>query len=264
MPGQARQPRGALSGAERHGGAEARLPDPRRRPRRGRRAPRAAARAGRRPSGGGARASRCSRATRRRRPAWRTALAAMTLAIGRRVIVVDGVERWRQADVERAPRAGDRADAARDDGRAVRARGGAREGAGGAARGGQARPAGQVVAQMTVKPWELPKWAREQAARMGLSLDMAAAKALVAQVGERQQRLLRELEKLALEGDADAGSSAARARRRRGAGDRGAARRTRPSGARTRWPTRSWAATRARGDARPTCACASRASACRA
>jgi DNA polymerase-3 subunit delta len=60
---------------------------------------------------------------------------------------------------------------------------------------------GQVVAQATVKPWELPKWAREQAARMGLSLDAAAAKALVGQVGERQQRLLRELEKLALESD---------------------------------------------------------------
>ena len=36
---------------------------------------------------------------------------------------------------------------------------------------------------------------------MGLELDAAAAKALVAQVGERQQRLLRELEKLALEGE---------------------------------------------------------------
>ncbi len=32
-------------------------------------------------------------------------------------------------------------------------------------------------------------------------LDAAGAKMLVAQVGERQQRLLRELEKLALEGD---------------------------------------------------------------
>jgi DNA polymerase III subunit delta len=52
-----------------------------------------------------------------------------------------------------------------------------------------------------VKPWELPKWAREQAARLGLALDQAAAKALVAQVGERQQRLLRELEKFALELD---------------------------------------------------------------
>jgi DNA polymerase-3 subunit delta len=66
------------------------------------------------------------------------------------------------------------------------------------------RAGGQIVAQMTVKPWELAKWAREQAARLGVSLDAAAAKALVAQVGERQQRLLRELEKLALEGDGSA------------------------------------------------------------
>jgi DNA polymerase-3 subunit delta len=63
------------------------------------------------------------------------------------------------------------------------------------------RAGGQIVAQMTVKPWELAKWARAQASRLGLELDMAAAKALVVQVGERQQRLLRELEKLALEGD---------------------------------------------------------------
>jgi DNA polymerase-3 subunit delta len=63
------------------------------------------------------------------------------------------------------------------------------------------RAGGQIVAQMTVKPWELVKWARAQASRMGLELDAAAARALVAQVGERQQRLLRELEKLALEGE---------------------------------------------------------------
>jgi len=56
---------------------------------------------------------------------------------------------------------------------------------------------------MTVKPWELARWTREQAARLGLALDGAAAKALVAQVGERQQRLLRELEKLVLEGEAE-------------------------------------------------------------
>ena len=124
------------------------------------------------------------------------------------------------------------------------------------------RAGGQIVAQMTVKPWELAKWAREQAARLGLSLDAAAAKALVAQVGERQQRLLRELEKLALEGDPRGGASAAgaavRARRRRTSK---AAPRTRPSGARTRSPTRSSAPTPARRRAR-TCACASRASAC--
>jgi DNA polymerase-3 subunit delta len=53
---------------------------------------------------------------------------------------------------------------------------------------------------MTVKPWELARWTSEQAARLGLSLDRAAAQALVDHVGERQQRLLRELEKLALNG----------------------------------------------------------------
>ena len=55
-----------------------------------------------------------------------------------------------------------------------------------------------MVEQALVKPWELGRWVREQAARLGLALDSTAAKALIAQVGERQQRLLRELEKLAL------------------------------------------------------------------
>ena len=58
---------------------------------------------------------------------------------------------------------------------------------------------------------------REQATRLGLSLDAFAAKTLVAQVGERQQRLLRELEKLALGAEPaqlDAGSRSAGAWRR--------------------------------------------------
>jgi DNA polymerase-3 subunit delta len=61
---------------------------------------------------------------------------------------------------------------------------------------------------MTVKPWELPAWVRKQASDMGLSLDAAAARALVHQVGERQQRLLRELERLALECDVEPGGPA--------------------------------------------------------
>jgi DNA polymerase-3 subunit delta len=129
------------------------------------------------------------------------ALAVMTLSVGRRVIIVDGVERWRQADVESEllgamsamPPATTLALFARED---------ARTKAPPSVHEAVAAAGGQVVAQATVKPWELPKWAREQAARMGLSLDVAAAKALVGQVGERQQRLLRELEKLALEADA--------------------------------------------------------------
>jgi DNA polymerase III subunit delta len=130
------------------------------------------------------------------------ALATMTLAMGGgglgRVILVEGVERWRQADVQKhlapamreIPPDTTLALFAREESR-VKAPAGVHE----AVR----RAGGQVVAQMTLKPWELAGWVREQAVRMGISLDAAAAKALVEQVGERQQRLLRELEKLALE-----------------------------------------------------------------
>jgi DNA polymerase-3 subunit delta len=48
------------------------------------------------------------------------------------------------------------------------------------------------------KPWEMPKWVLERATEYGLHLDLEAAKALVAAVGTRQQRLVREVEKLAL------------------------------------------------------------------
>jgi DNA polymerase III subunit delta len=140
------------------------------------------------------------------------ALAAMTFAIGRRVIVVDGVERWKQAEVEQhllpalkqMPPDTTVALFAREEGRTK-----APTGVHAAVKAAK----GQIVEQGTVKPWELPKWAREQAARLGLALDQAAAKALVAQVGERQQRILRELEKLALElaSAADATDTAATA-----------------------------------------------------
>ena len=128
------------------------------------------------------------------------ALAAMTLAVGRRVIIVEGAERWRQADVE-AHLAPALAQMPPDTTLAVFAREEARAKAPAALHDAVKKAGGQIVAQMTVKPWELPKWVREQAGRLGLTLDAAAAKALVTQVGERQQRLLRELEKLALEGD---------------------------------------------------------------
>jgi DNA polymerase-3 subunit delta len=126
------------------------------------------------------------------------ALCAMTFAVGRRVLIVDGVERWKQAEVER-----DLAPAMRelppDTTVALFAREEGRSKAPAALHKAVEKAGGQVVAESTVKPWELPRWVREQASRMGLTLDADAAKALVGQVGERQQRLLRELEKLALE-----------------------------------------------------------------
>jgi DNA polymerase-3 subunit delta len=125
------------------------------------------------------------------------ALAMMTLAVGQRVIMVEGVERWRQADVEQQLTAAIK-QMPPDTTLALFAREEQRAKAPAALHDAVKRAGGQVVAQMTVKSWELAKWAREQATRLGLTLDAAAAKALVAQVGDRQQRLLRELEKLAL------------------------------------------------------------------
>jgi DNA polymerase-3 subunit delta len=58
---------------------------------------------------------------------------------------------------------------------------------------------GDIAVESTLKPRELPRWAVGEAAKLGITLDGAAAQALIAQVGDRQQRLLRELEKLALE-----------------------------------------------------------------
>lgn len=136
------------------------------------------------------------------------ALAAMTLSVGRRVLIVDGAERWRQGDVEShlAPAL---AMMAPETTLGIFAREDARAKAPPALHEAVKKAGGVIGAQMTMKPWELPKWAREQAGRLGLSLDGAAAKALVDQVGHRQQRLLRELEKLALEGgSAEAGPQA--------------------------------------------------------
>ena len=57
---------------------------------------------------------------------------------------------------------------------------------------------GDISAEESVKPWELPKWVIANARELGLQLEPDSARALIAQVGDRQQRLLRELEKLAL------------------------------------------------------------------
>jgi DNA polymerase-3 subunit delta len=58
---------------------------------------------------------------------------------------------------------------------------------------------GVVAAESQVKPRALPGWVVQRGAELGLQVDNSAAKALIAHVGDRQQRLLRELEKLAIE-----------------------------------------------------------------
>jgi DNA polymerase-3 subunit delta len=57
---------------------------------------------------------------------------------------------------------------------------------------------GELREYTAPKPWHLPKWCIERGRELGIDLDGEAAKELVALVGTSQQRLSRELEKLAL------------------------------------------------------------------
>jgi DNA polymerase-3 subunit delta len=122
------------------------------------------------------------------------ALCAMTFALGRRFIIVEGAERFRERDMGPLEAAMTqlppdttvafyaRAKAPARLHEAVRAAG------------------GDISAEQSVKPWELPRWVAARARELGLALTPDGARALVRQVGERQQRLLRELEKLVLWG----------------------------------------------------------------
>src|SRR5215213_10298441 len=131
------------------------------------------------------------------------ALSAMTFAMGRRFVIVDGVERWKEADAKDhvvpalqhlAP---DTTVAffAREDGRAKAPK---------ALTDAVRKAGGDIVAENMLKAKELPRWVQQQAQRMQIEVDHTAAQALIGAVGDRQQRLLRELEKLALEHGAGA------------------------------------------------------------
>ncbi|MEI6446509.1 MAG: DNA polymerase III subunit delta [Actinomycetes bacterium] len=125
-----------------------------------------------------------------------TAVLSMSLTVGRRFVIVDGVERWKAADTEELegvlldmPLDTTLALFAREDGRAkvhkslIEA----------VEKGG-----GAIAVESQVKPWDLPDWVRERARELGFAIDPTAARELIATVGERQQRLQRELEKIAL------------------------------------------------------------------
>ena len=57
---------------------------------------------------------------------------------------------------------------------------------------------GEVREYAAPKPWKLPEWCAERARELGVQLDREAAKELVERVGSSQQRLSRELEKIAI------------------------------------------------------------------
>jgi DNA polymerase-3 subunit delta len=125
-------------------------------------------------------------------------LGALTFALGRRFLIVDGVERWKDADVT-AQLAPVLADPPPDTTVAFFAREDARAQAPKALHEAVRAAGGDVAAERLLKSRELPRWAMGEAEKLGVRLDGSAAQALLARVGERQQRLLREIEKLAIE-----------------------------------------------------------------
>jgi len=126
------------------------------------------------------------------------ALRAMTFAIGRRFIVVDGVERWKDADVE-THLAPELANMPPDTTVAFFAREEGRTKVSPKLEAAVKKAGGDVAAESALKPRALPRWVVAEGEQLGVRVEGAAAQALVAQVGDRQQRLRRELEKLALE-----------------------------------------------------------------
>jgi DNA polymerase-3 subunit delta len=125
------------------------------------------------------------------------ALCAMTFATGRRFLVVDGVERWKDEAVK-THLASVLADVSPDTTVAFFGREDGRQKVPAALVKAVTSAGGVVKAEVAVKGKDMIPWVRSEAGRHGIELDQAGAATLVTEVGERQQRLVRELEKLSL------------------------------------------------------------------
>ena len=124
------------------------------------------------------------------------ALDAMTLTLGRRFIIVDGAESWKDKELDglvaslaAIPPETTITFFAREESRSK-----APERLHAAVRDA----GGDIRTEDSVKPWKLPKWVADHAKELGVELEPDGAQALISHVGDRQQRLLRELAKLAL------------------------------------------------------------------
>ena len=120
------------------------------------------------------------------------ALSMLSFGTGTRYVMVDGVEAWKAGQLE--PLEHELGNPPPDTVLVLIARGKPQ------ARLAKAVEAagGELREYSAPKPWELPGWVAERAREEGLELDKSAASALVGVVGNGQQRLSREVEKLAL------------------------------------------------------------------
>jgi DNA polymerase-3 subunit delta len=120
------------------------------------------------------------------------ALASLTFDPGVRYLLVDDAGAWKAAQLE--PVTAALAALPPDTVLVLIVRGKPLK----ALRDAVAKAGGEVRECTAPKPWELPGWAVERAQELGLQLDKEAAKELVSIVGASQQRLSREIEKLAI------------------------------------------------------------------
>jgi DNA polymerase-3 subunit delta len=120
------------------------------------------------------------------------ALATLSFDTGTRYLLVDQVQSWKPAQLE--PLAEALVSLPPETVLVLIARGKAPKQLASAVK----KAGGEERDYAAPKPWQLPKWAIERAAEEGVQLDPETAKELVSVVGPSQQRLAREIEKLAL------------------------------------------------------------------
>jgi DNA polymerase-3 subunit delta len=130
--------------------------------------------------------------------AFAEATGSLTLAVGRRYVLADGVERWKEKDLGAVVEAlkslpPDSVVLMLATGKVSRGKGPASESLVKAVRA----LGGEVQLCEAPRPAKLPGWVVEQGADLGLVVSEDGAHALVERVGNDQRRLVRELEKLA-------------------------------------------------------------------
>jgi DNA polymerase-3 subunit delta len=119
-------------------------------------------------------------------------LAALTFATGTRYLLVDDVGAWKAADA--APLIDALATPPPETVLVLVVRGKPLKGLLTAVE----KAGGELREYAAPKPWELPRWATGRARELGLRLEGDAAKTLVALAGPSQQRISREIEKIAI------------------------------------------------------------------
>jgi DNA polymerase-3 subunit delta len=138
------------------------------------------------------------------------AMAAMTLSMGRRWMLVEGVERWKEKDVAAVASA---LEGLADTTVVMIASGPIKRGKPGPAPAKLVKAVeqagGEVTSFKAPSTGAYAKWTSEQASKLGLQMSVDAAQALADRVGEdekrrlHERRVMRELEKIAVYGPDD-------------------------------------------------------------